>query len=253
MGRCGALDKRKLNRITWMFVTVTVLVVALMLMNTLRRSDRITLPEPGGAPDQTVEDTTGSALTVVEVTPETVQAAVRTLTRPDSYRRTVTVEQFWDGGSGTYSTAAAVSGDWTRTDRALPDGRTRHAITNGEDSYIWYDQEDEVYAAPAGGITADQEQTIPTYEDILTLPEDSILVADYRTISDVNCIYVETAAGPEGYALRYWVAVDTGLLSAAEKLQNGETVYRMAALSLDGMAPTTADFTLPDGTVLAQI
>ena len=248
------MDKRKLNRITWMFVVVTVLVVALMLVNTLHRPDRITLPEPGDTPEQTVENPAeGSALTVVEVTPETVQAAVKTLARPASYRRTVTVEQFWDGGSGTYSTAAAVSGNWTRTDRTLPDGRTRHALTNGEATYIWYDQETAFYTAPAGGITADQEQTIPTYEDILALPKDSILTADYRTISDVNCIYVETAAGPEGYALRYWVSVDTGLLAAAEKLLNGETVYRMAALSLDETALTTADFTLPDGTVLAEI
>ena len=142
------MDKRKLNRITWIFVVITVLAVALMLANTLHRPDRITLPEPGDVPDQSAEDPTdGSALTVVEVTPETVRAAVETLARPAAYRRTVTVEQFWDGGSGTYSTAVAVSGDWTRTDRTLPDGRTRHALTDGKTTYIWYDQEDTVCTA----------------------------------------------------------------------------------------------------------
>lgn len=248
------MDKQKLNRITWMFVATTVLVVALMLGNTLRRTDRITLPEPGDTPGQSVEGPAGgSALTVVEVTPETVQAAVGTLARPESYRRTVTVEQLWSGGSGTFSTTASVSGGWTRTDRALPDGRTRHTVTNGEVTHIWYDQEETVYTAPAGEVSADQEQAIPTYEDILSLPVSSIAAADYRTFSDVNCIYVETAEGPEGYALRYWVSVDTGLLAAAEKLLNGETVYRMAALSLDAALPVTADFTLPDGTVLTEM
>ena len=50
-------------------------------------------------------------------------------------------------------------------------------------------------------------------------------------VSDVRCIYVETAEDEWGYAQRYWVSVDTGLLVVAERLQKGETVYRMAALS----------------------
>ena len=130
-----------------------------------------------------------------------------------------------------------------------PDG---HAITDGETTYIWYDSEREVYTAPAGGISADNEQTIPTYEEILDLPADSIAAADYRTISGVNCIYLETAADEDGYVLRYWVSVDTGLLTVSERLLDGEPVYRMAALALDQTPPTTADFTLPDGTVLTE-
>ena len=59
----------------------------------------------------------------------------------------MTVEQLWKGGSGAYETAAAVSGGWTRTDRTLPGGRVRHALTDGETTYIWYDSEKEVYAA----------------------------------------------------------------------------------------------------------
>ena len=51
--------------------------------------------------------------------------------------------------------------------------------------------------------------------------------------------------------LRYWVSVDTGLLVASEKLVDGETVYRMGALSVDLSTPTAADLTLPDGTLLA--
>ena len=36
------MDKRKLNRITWAFVAVTVLTVALMLTGSRRRTSRIT-------------------------------------------------------------------------------------------------------------------------------------------------------------------------------------------------------------------
>lgn len=246
------MDKRRLNRITLALVALMVLAAALMLWSSLRRSSHITLPEPGPDPDQLTEgDAPGGDLpTVVAVTPETVQAAVETLARPESYSRTVTVEQFWNGGSGTYEVTVAVRDGWTRTDRTLPDGRIRHAVTNGETTHIWYNDEKSVYTVPAGDISADNEQTIPTYEDILRLQTADITEADYRTVSNVNCIYVETGETPEGYVFRYWVSVDTGLLVVAEKLLEGETVYRMGALTVDQEAPDTSNFTLPDGTAL---
>lgn len=242
------MDKRWRDRITVAFLTVTVAVIAVMLSGTLHRTSRITLPSGQQPPGQTAG--TGEALAVVEVTPETVQTAIATLSRPQEYRRTVTVEQLWKGGSGSYETAVAVDGGWTRTDRTLNSGRVRHALTDGETTHIWYDGEETVFTAPAGTISADNEQTIPTYEDILDLPAEAIAAADYRAISGVSCIYVETAEDAGGYVLRYWVSVETGLLAASERLLEGEPVYRMAALALDQEPLTAEDFTLPDGTVL---
>ena len=87
-------------------------------------------------------------------------------------------------------------------------------------------------------------------KDVLALPQERIVQADYRVVSDVRCIYAETAEDAWGYAQRYWVSVDTGLLVVAERLQKGETVYRMAALEADQTAPPAETFTLPDGTDL---
>ena len=123
----------------------------------------------------------------------------------------------------------------------------RHTIADGEKTFVWYNDEERVYEAPAGNISADNEQFIPTYEEILHLPQSEISAADYRELSGVNCVYVETAGDALGYVLRYWVSVDTGLLVSAEKLQNEETIYRMTALSLDQAEPTEEDFILPDG------
>ena len=61
---------------------------------------------------------------------------------------------------------------------------------------------------------------------------------------------METVETAEGYVLRYWVSVETGLLAVAEKLLDGETVDRMAALTVDQTVPDEENFTLPDGTVL---
>ena len=218
--------KRTQKLVTWGIVILVVLVVLLMLVSNLRRSSRVVLPDTNtsaeGGGDLPAE---GGALTVVEVTPETVQAAIATLHRPAAYSRSMTVEYLWNGGSNTAEITASVSGGWSRTDRTLPDGQTRHAITNGETTYIWYNSEADVFTGPAGEISPDAEQTIPTYEDVLALPPEQIAQADYRMVSDVRCIYVETAEDDWGYVQRYWVSVDTGLLAVAERLQDGETIY----------------------------
>ena len=59
---------------------------------------------------------------------------------------------------------------------------------------------------------------------------------------------METAEDDGGYVLRYWVSVDSGLLTMAEKLERGSTVYRMAALAVDQTSVTEDSFRLPDGT-----
>lgn len=247
------MDKRTQTIVTWGIVLLTAGIVALMLAGNLRRSSRVTLPDTSVAADDSAElPAEGSALTVVEVTPKTVQAAVATLSRPERYSRSVTVEYLWSGGSSTVELTTAVFDGWTRVERTLPDGQLRHTVTNGERTYIWYNDETTLYSGPAGEISADAEQTIPTYEDVLALPTEAITQADYRTVSDVRCIYVETAEDEWGYVQRYWVSVDTGLLVVAERLQDGETVYRMAALTVDQSALSAESFTLPDGTVLTE-
>ena len=50
--------------------------------------------------------------------------------------------------------------------------------------------------------------------------------------------------------MRDWVRVESGLLVAAEKLFENDTVYRMGALTLDLTEPSPTSFTLPDGTNL---
>ena len=233
------MEKRKLKWLTWGIVIFMVLAVGLMLSGTLRRTAHITLPEPESSSEQSDESpgAADDALTVIEVTPSTVQAAIETLARPETYRRTVTVEQLWSGGSGSYEVTVTVNGPWTRTDRTMPDGRVRHTMTGPEQVYVWYNSEKNVYSSPVGVVSADAEQS----------PEQ-ISTADYRAVSGVDCIYVETAEDDGGYVLRYWVSVDSGLLTMAEKLERGSTVYRMAALAVDQTSVTEDSFRLPDGT-----
>ena len=246
------MNENRRNWITWVFVAATLVIIAVMLLGTLQRPERIQLPVTDLVPEQSADNPDSSAITVVAVTPDTVQAAIASLERPEAYQRKITLEQIWNGGSGTSEVDVTVREGWTRTDRTMPGGQTRHTITDGETTYIWYNGEESVFAAAAGEISADMEQGIPTYEDILDLPKDAIVIADYRVISGVNCIYVETAPDEGGYALRYWVDVNTGLLVAAEKMFGEEAVYRMASLEVDRSMPAETFFLLPDGTALLE-
>jgi len=244
------MKRRKLSRAAVGFAGLIALVVVLMLANSLRPSPRIELPSQEEEGVQSEESSSGDGLTVVEIRPDTVQAAVATLERPETYQRELVVQQFWDNGSGTMENTVTVSGGWTRVDQTLARDRVRHSVTDGRMTYIWYNSQRTVYAAQAGEISADMEQAIPTYEDVLDLPVEEISAANYQTLSNMNCIYVETAADAYGYVLKYWVSVDSGLLVAAEKLLDGETVYRMWETSADLNPTIESEFTLPDGTDL---
>ena len=246
------MENRRLNRITWLFVIIMLLAVATMLAPTFQKTAHIQLPsaEETDREDDSQSGIGSGTLSVVQVRPDTVQAAIATMERTASYSRMVTVEQFWgDTSRSTEITVSAHEG-WTRTDRVLWDQQVRHTITDGETTYIWYNDETVVAELPAGGITADDEQSIPTYEDILALPVAQIHSADDRMLSDLHCIYVETGEDEAGYVMRYWVSMDTGLLVAAEKLLEETTVYRMSALSLYQGVPAESEFTLPDGRML---
>ena len=226
-----------------------VLVILFMLRGSLRAPARVVLPEE----TQTGESGLMSdAIDRIEIRPDTVQSAIETLARPQRYSRTVYIERYYSGGSAAQQTEVFVSDSWTRLDTKLPGGEVRHVISDGKTSCIWYGSSKEYYSG-AAALSADEEQSIPTYEDILTLDVPRIALADYRLLETTDCIYVETAPDDGGYTERYWVSLGSGLLVAAEKVHADEVVYRMAGMTLDTETVRTDAFTLPDGTVLHTI
>ena len=214
---------------------------------------QIQLPTPAASPTQ------GPAVEQdfvrVEITPQTVQHVIaETLTRPESYGRTVTIQDFWgEGESGVTTATVWVDGGWTHTTAVLPGGTVRHTIVGDDRFWLWYEGSSRVLTGPAEEDSADLEgQRIPTYEDVLDLKEREIVSANYEDKEGVACIYVETAPDSQGYVDHYWISVDSGLLSCAETTLEGTLTYRMSALSVNRPVPEEAEFILPDGTVLHE-
>lgn len=245
------MGKRKFGTIATGCIIVIVLVI--VMANSLHRSSHILLPAETSSKTSSKQSEQKKNDLLLDITPESVQAVIATLKRPSKYIRSLTVKTMWTGGSASFSTDVAVCGKYTRSDTNNGSGRIRHVITDGKTTYVWYNQSQYYYSGSSAGISADQEQHILTYEDILELKKKQIATADYQSFSDENCIYVETVKDANGYVQRYWVSVGSGLLLGAEKLQDGKTVYRMLARAVSDSSPQTKNFTLPDGKVLCKV
>lgn len=245
------MRKQKLKPIGAAFVALVLLVVFFMVRGTLHQPTRIVLPQETNGSSDSSEAADDSSTGRVAVRSDTVQSAIATLERPAGYTRAITIERYYDGGSGVDRSTVTVDGAWMRADTERSGGELCHTITNGETVWIWYGSGKQ-YFESAAPFSADEEQGIPTYEDILRMDVSRIALADYRLLDGADCIFVETAADENGYIERYWVSVSNGLLCASEKLNGEDVVYRMAGMSVDTGAASEGIFVLPDGTVLHE-
>lgn len=246
------MKKRTITPLGVAFVALLLLVVVFLARISLHRPTHVVLPEETTA-DETSDgasDTGQEALRRIEVTPETVQAVIARLERPESYSRVITIERYWAGGSGVSTVRVRAAKGWMRVDTlAENDEETRGVITGEGKCWIWYGGREPVYIG-AAALSDDEEQSIPTYEDILAFSTDRIAAADYRILDTTECIYVETVPDAWGYVERWWVGVGNGLLVAAERVNGEDVVYRMAGLDAETGGATAEAFMLPDGEIL---
>ena len=114
----------------------------------------------------------------VEVTPETVQAVIATLSRPESYQRELNVTLFWSGGSSSDQVRIWADGGYVKTD-ITTGGTVQHRLVGDGKLYLWYGGDRTWKELTAGETTGDLAQRIPTYEDVLALDPEQITDAGY--------------------------------------------------------------------------
>lgn len=199
-------------------------------------------------------NTADDQVTRVDVTPETVQGVIATLTRSRSYHRQISIE-LWAGKEDPTVTTAEVwvDGSWTRTVVTSPDGRIQHNLVGDGTHWRWYDGDDSAVAFSADDAASDLIQRVPTYENVLELDKKDIVAAGYEKYDKTVCIYVEAKQEALDSSERYWISVSDGLLVSAERVKNGRLVYRMTVLSTESPAPLNSSFALPDGQVLHTV
>lgn len=233
-----------------------VVVLLLLAWGGRRAPGGIVLPQAQTDSAGMEDDGSESRLNVVSITPETVRPAINTLSRPAAYSRVQTVETFWSGGSGQSSFQIYVSGTRTRLDATLPDGSVRHTLVEKTEEQtlagVWYDEEAEWTLLRSPDLTADLAGRMLSYEALREVPVEDIALADYREENGAGCIYVETHPDEAGYRDRYWVSVESGLLTTAERLYGETVVYRFTAGEADVSPQEESLFLLPNGSTLAD-
>jgi len=171
---------------------------------------------------------------MVEINADTVQAAISILDRPDSYFRTLTVERFWSGGGSTTLLDVYVDGESSKT-IIYEDGAERHILIVSGKLWMWRSDESGVFSASAAERDADLFQSIPTYEDILSLSMDEIVSAGYEEFGKEYCIFVKYISGHFGYETTAYISPDSGLLVGCTKYDGENLIYAVtsSALSFD--------------------
>lgn len=251
------------RRILFAFFIALVFVVAVFVsfaVNLLfRKTPSVVLPDLSDThtttqPGQDDNPDSNVGYLPVDVTPETVQAVIRTLSRPDSYTREMTVDLHWSAEQSARTTITVwQDGGYTRVQSVPPTGLTQYNLTDGTQLYRWYAGSSSYVTLPLEDERSiDLVQRIPTYEDILSLPMESIMAAGYEVKQEVPCIYVAVADGTT--ETRYWVSLQSGLLAGVEKMENSQLTYVLEAYTAPiTPCPVNASFKLPNGTELHTV
>lgn len=237
----------------------TILVIAIAVTVFIAMLVSFGLPSFGGSvptvllPDTTQEspttDETESLL--IAVTPETVQSVIATLSRPESYYRKLQVTLSWTGGTAETEVDVWAEGDWIKT-TAQTNDTVRHQLLGKDTVYLWYEGDSTWWEGKADRVSADLVQRVPTYEDVLSWNPAQITDAGYERKDDKNCVYVAVKDEVLNCTYRYWIETVSGLLCAAETIENGAVVYQMKETALTAPMTETFSFALPDGTVLNE-
>lgn len=246
------MEERKRTALAAVIVCVVLAAVLYSFFRILIPSaPQLTLADPDASAAVEPSDRPGDSI-AVEVTPQTVQRLVASLERYESYSRSVSVEYFDEGQPvGAVNAQVWVDGGWSRTSVALASGSVEHSIVGDGQLWLWYGGDGRVYSGPAGELTADLMQRLPTYETVLSLDKDSITAAGYELWGGQPCVYVEARTPALGYLERYWISENSGLLVAAEMEEDGATIYSMSSQEVvSPLDQAEGAFTLPDGTVL---
>ena len=247
-------DRKRTALAAVIILVVLAAVLYSFSMNLFGPTPELVLPDPDATASTgpSAEPSGGQGGVLVEVSPQTVQSLIASLSRYESYSRTAAVEYFAGGQSvGTAAARVWADGGWIRTDVTLASGRVEHAILGDGRLWLWYDRESTVYQGPAEDLSADLIQRVPTYEDVLALDKQSISAAGYVERDGLPCVYVEARSPELGYVERYWISETSGLLMAAETEKDGELVYTMSSQEVVSPLDQAAGvFALPDGTQL---
>lgn len=239
------------KKLVYGLIGLALVVVAVLLVVRLRGST-VDIP-PISVPSPSAEggSSGNQGANFLNVDTDTVQELVKSLSRADSYNLGYEQISYYTGGESSAAINIFKSGDKLLINRTQKNINKNILIADGEIS-IWYGESKPVFSALLDDYNysaADGYASLITYEELLKADPRDILDAGYEVVQDMGCIYVEYRSSGEysdrSYTNRLYISVDTGLLTAAEVLEDNVKVYSLQLHISNMTTPSEAVFELP--------
>lgn len=226
------LNRKLAFWIMWSVAAMAIIAVAAIFVMTAGKTHTPSVILPTAAPVFTPttpgEGGDDSGYIPLEVTAETVQAVMATLSRAENYHRVLVVTTYYSGGSSSSQHSVWAKGSSLRI-VSVSGGITKNTLILGDELWIWYDNPARSFHGRVSD-SPDVFQGIPTYEDFLTLDAGSVLDAGYTQYAGEPCVWASYQDGPFNYTHTVYVSVATGLLMGSESVdEDGAMVHAMVS------------------------
>ncbi|MBQ9413041.1 MAG: hypothetical protein IJU29_08105 [Oscillospiraceae bacterium] len=244
----------KRKRGTFFYVLLVLAVVALggllYLLNPSATPETAPVhlaPLPSAEPTPARSGGASADRRLIAVDADTVRSVLGSLSRAESYSRTLSVQRFWSSGSVSTELSVWVRGDSIRIAGRDESGQEeKNVLLRGGEKWIWYTGQPGVWHGPAREGDGDAYQMLSPYEDILRLDRGAILDAGCETYEDELCIYVRSKSGSLGYETLSYISVDTGLPVRTEVYDGQTLIYAMYSSPALLTPPDSVVFAAPE-------
>ena len=226
---------------------IIVVVVSLKFFSPSSYNLAISVPSPAGTSSGSSSSDGKQRL---EVTPDTVQAVLKTLVRADSFSRTYTIKSYWTGGESDSTLKMWQKAKNIRLNISQ-NNTVKNILVRGTELYIWYDGVSGVFTSELSDDKVNSEvdkfSRLVTYEDIYDSAAENITKAAYETepVTGQACIFAEYKSEDGNYVNQIYVSIDSGLLVSTNIHENNVLVYSMESSSPELSTPADDIFTPP--------
>lgn len=250
-------NKRVLLSAVALLIVVAIGAVVLLIDRGRSRRSDITLPG-GSSGSITVGQLTPAHLNDVDsylsfnITSENIVSLIAGMRRPEEYKASYLSSVVYEGAETASISSVNLLGGLSRIDVSQFKRPAYSYILTPGFIYGWEQGSLKWTQTPRADFSADELARLPGYKDIADLTPGMISGCGFEQLSEeiseqaIWTIYIEFYDA-YGFVHRYNFSIDNGLVVYAKTSYEGGTVYKTAMKSISHTAPSSALFTLPDG------
>ncbi len=243
------MDKQRRTYFYLSLIGISIVLFLLIILFVPDMSSTLINTIPEYAPETEISNSNETLIADTLVIDKTnVKSIISAMARPAEYYIETESHLSHSSGSGTYTRKRWTRGTVSKVDvYSSSQTLSMHYIYTDTKVYIWREGSRLYHTAQKGDFSADGEQMMMSYEDIIDARDEDILTAGISSYNASPCIYAELKSPETGYIERFWVSASNGLLLRGETVDSsGSLIYSITAKQIDISPQDESIFTLPD-------